>query len=78
MRVSYTETTFSKNEAATGKTLFFAIGPFCTPRSTDVYIDFWKSVALSILALSILVLSTKKSIAVFGKGFRFWEHLFQN
>ena len=36
----YTETNFQKNMADTGKTTFFVIGPFCTPHSICLNIDF--------------------------------------
>ena len=33
---------FQKNEAVTGKTPFFVIGPFCTPHSIWLNIAFWQ------------------------------------
>ena len=32
-----------KNKTVAGKTLFFAIGPFCTPHSICLNIGFWQS-----------------------------------
>ena len=41
IRGSENETRFSKNKAVTGKTLFFAIGPFCIHHSICFNIGFW-------------------------------------
>ena len=40
IRGSYTEVKFSKNEVLSGKTGFFAIGPFFTPHSICLNIGF--------------------------------------
>ena len=33
---------FQKNKVESGKTLFFVVGPFCTPHSIYFNIDFWQ------------------------------------
>ena len=66
----YTETNFQKNMADTGKTTFFVIGPFCTPHSIRLNIDFWESERVFVygyVTLSIVVLSNTKRFSSFLK-----------
>ena len=66
---------FRKNKVVTGKTLLFVIGPFWTPSSiylTSMVSD--RAVLYKNVALSILVLSTKKRYSsFFWKGFTFFR-----
>ena len=58
---------FRKNQTVTGKTPFISIGPFCTPHSICLNINFWYRIFVWNIALSILVLATKKSWSSFLK-----------
>ena len=40
IRGSYTQNKFQKNKVASGKTLFFLIGPFCTSHSICLKLGF--------------------------------------
>ena len=39
---SHTPFEFQKNKVVSGKSAFFVIGPFCTPRSICLNIGFWQ------------------------------------
>ena len=70
---------FQKNKVATGKTLFFVIGSFCTRHSIVLTVASDMVVLYGNDAFSILVLSNKKRYSSFlKKDFVFTKNLFQS
>ena len=70
---------FQKNKLVTGKTPFFAIGPFFTHHSICLNTDFWYCILYGNNAFSIFMLSTKKHYSSFlKKKICFPENLFQS
>ena len=47
---------FQNNEIVSGKSLFFVIGPFCTPHSVILTLAFNRTVCNENVALSFVVL----------------------
>ena len=69
MRLLYWSKIFKrkKKKIDTGKTVFFVIGPFCTPHSICLNIGFWEGSFVWICTLSVIVLLTTKLFSSFLK-----------
>ena len=73
--VSKLEKNFRKKKVATGKTLFFVVGPFCTPHSIYLNIGFWQSSLVWKCCVVNLYFQLKNAPPVFWKGFAFFQKI---